>query len=632
MKILKYILSALLIAAGSFQLAAEDYAIEVDAEKKTIHIGKIALPGNVPLLDYLNTLPEFSNRNGGTFLDRYDLKIDGKLVGDDAKDAVLANTFLREVEKIEISTSPSETHIKNGISGTINIIPVAIRKGVSGDVSVQYSTATGIMPTASIRYSDGKKFEISADLDFDIYYPDIVTLEERYGAGYSIVSEDTVKVNYYGHMARIYAKWAITDKDVLKIWLRQNHSTSRLENSSFITRVDDMSPTMGRGWQYTSTERRSSKTSTKSLSMTAIANYERSLKRGHLQVNTDYTFSSGSPLERDEFNTELESLTKFDIRGRQLNVKAVLNSSLQSDRGIQNGLAYLSPMIQLIFNGKHIKAILNGRYKSYSRTFAKDGCGIYNGWSHDWSAEANAIWQMKDHHALRLKLIRSTGVADNSLVYPELIYDGDKQVWVKGNPDLKGSVTNSANLEYITDWTNGRHSLIFEASAEYNVQGRQIDYTLQYAGGSGVSYLFPVNTNYSDVVSFTSMLNWSYGPFWVTVGGNYFYNVGYARTYNLKASYFNFHLTPSVKLDNNWLINASYRYNSKVYKENGTLGECSVLTLRVSKSLKRWSFHLGIRGIFDHYTTDEERTSSEVIYKTYDTYKRTVFLGANFNI
>lgn len=611
-------------------LQAQEYEVEVTASNKTIWVSKLSLPSDMALLDYLLTLPELVDRNADTFLERFDIKLDGKLIGD-SKDAFLHNTFLREIEKIVISTSPSDAHIKNGISGSVNIVPRPMEKGFSGDATVQSSLFTGVMPTANLRYSDGKRFEMRADINFDIYYPTKLAYQEKMAETFTMSGTDTTRENYLGQMARVYAKWKISDKDVLKLWVWQNYMQVNYTTKSFSSKLEDMSGTMGPGWMFRTSERTFSESHQKQLTFNAMVDYTRTIETGELNVNANYHGSSDYPGQKDEFNMELKSVTKFRIPDRKLNLDAVINFSSISNRHQQNSMLYFSPFLKLDYNGEHIKAILNGRYKGYSRNYCVAGGRPFNGWSQDWTAEGDILWQIVKHHAVRLKLIRSAGVVSNNLVYPELAFDEGAQVWRKGNPDLKGPMTGSANLEYITDWSKDMHHIVFDISAELNMQDRVVENSILFDGEKKVAYVYPRNTSYGNILGLTAMLNYSYGPFSMSFGGNLFYNTKYSLFNRNQASYFNVMFAPSVQLRKNWLINAHFLYNSKMYKDNVILGDCSLLTLRVSKVLKKWTLFASLRDVFDGISTDVEYAENETLYKTYDPYLRTFELGASFH-
>lgn len=622
------ILAMLLIPAF---LRAQEYEFEVTANNKTIWVSKLKVPSNMPLLDFLLTIPELSDRNSDTFLERYDIMLDGKIISD-SKDAFLQNTFLREIEKIVINTSPDNTHINNGFSGSIDVVPLSIEKGFSGDVAAQISTGNSVMPTANLRYSNGKSFEARADLNFDIYNPTRFEYRERDGEGYTTSEVDTIRTDYLGQLARLYAKWRISDRDIVKVWFWQNYMYQSTNTSSTFTKTEDMSASHGPGWLFSSAGSESRTDSGERLALNAIVDYERILETGSLKAGADFHSYMNYPGTKDELNMELKSVTNFRIPERQLKLEAAMNFSANSNRDMQDELLYFSPIVKLDFKGKFIKAILNGRYKGYSRNYCASEGLPYNSWASDWTAEANIFWQIRDHHALRLKMVRNTGAAANSLVYPELICDEGSQVWRMGNPKLLGPVTNSANIEYITDWSKGLHRIVFNLKAELNRRDRVIENIILFDSSKGVPYVYPVNTSYGDVMGMTAMLNYSYGAFSMSLGGNLFYNTEYSLEDKSRGGYFNIMFAPSIQLENNWLINANYQYNSEVYTGNAILGECSILAIRINKVLGKWTLFSAIGDVFDGISTDVEYLDGEVLYRTYDPYIRSFTVGASVRL
>lgn len=609
---------------------AQDYDIEINADKKIIHVQQLSLPGNMSVIEYLANIPELIDRNADTFLSRYDIKYDGKIVTD-SKDAILANTFLGEIKTIEITTSPSDAHIKNGLSGSINIVPLPIKDGFSGNATVQGAYNTGVMPSLKLDYSDGKKVEVRAVLDFDIYYPNKISYTERIAKKYTEYIYDTNRVRAVEQLARVYAKWKISEKDELKIWLVESGGWGKSTINETTARIYDMSDISGEGWLYKTVGSNTSNTAMNELLFATFMEYRRVTKPGEFKFNADYHLNNVSKHKKDEFNASVTSISNFNLKRGLLKFEATLNSSFNSNRDFQNSMFYISPFLKLEYKSDRVKALLNGRYKGYARNYKPQGYNLFNGWSHDWTAEADVLWQIVDHHALRLKLTRSVGVASNNLVYPEYVYNEADQTWTKGNPDLLGPVTNDIELRYITDWSNGPHSLIYEVSADYNTQDRIVDYNILHDPYRKIVYKYPVNCSYGGIVSLTSLLNYSYGPFSMSFGGNVFYNIQNARYTNLKATYFNINFNPTVQLKNNWMVSAFFLYTSKVYKEYATLGDNFSMDISVSKKINKWTLFATLRDVFGGLATDKENGANYVEFKTYDPNMRALVIGAKIS-
>lgn len=629
MKLRLRILFSILAVLLPMLLSAQEYEVEITATNKTIWVSKLPLPPNMTVFDFLMTIPELINGSSDSFLERYNIQLDGKII-DDSRDAFLQNTCLREVEKIVISNSPENTHINNGFSGSINIVPLPIKKGFSGDVVAQTVIGSSILPTANLRYSDGQRFEVRVDLDLDLSRFTKQVLSETVGKGYSITSVDTTRSKYLGQLARIYAKWKISDKDVLKVWFWQNYMSTGTTAFSTSTRIDDKSDIYGPGWQFSNTERSSSTSSARRLDFNAIIDYSRTMDKGDFKANADYHSYNSYPGKKDELNMELKWISKFNFADRKLNLEAAVNFSSNSNRGRLDNMHYFSPILKLDYKGKKVKAVLSGRYKGFLRNYCPEGGSPYSGWAQDWTAEAKVLWQIADHHALRFMLVRNAGVASNNLVYPETIYDGASKMWRRGNPKLLGPETGSANITYITDWKKGPHSFIVNVSAEMNRRNRVIENSVRFDSSRGVPYVYPVNISFGDVFGLSAMLNYSYGPFYMTVGGNVFRNLKYSLYNERRAGYFNLSFAPSIQLKGNWLINAGYLYNSKVVTDNAEQGDCSLLSLRVCKSLNNWTFFAAIQDVFDGLSVDVE-SGYENIYRTYDPYPRLVEIGASIH-
>ena len=622
-------ISSILLMPFTLPLRAQDYEIEINSDKKIIYVDKLSLPGDMALVSYLMTLPELADNDKDTFLSRYDIELDGHLVSD-SRDALLASLFLRDIKEIHISSSPSKSHIKNGLSGTINIKPVTIQKGFSGNATLHGAIKSGFMPSVNLSYSDGAKFEARADFDLDIYFPTSISSVREIAESFTRFGDDTLTNRWTSQMARIYSKWQPNRNDEVKVWFWQNYTKENSTTSSFRTTIDDKSAELGPGWQYSSTETYSTSENSKSFSCVAIVDYTHQIKTGELNANFDYHYNSSPGDKSDALNVELKNVTKFYFSEKKLTLNASLSANSESHRNFQNSTFNISPLLKLSYDSNRIKAAIEGRYKAYSRTYGVQDMKQYSGWYHDWTCDAGILWQVASHHALRLHMTRNFDFPSSDLIYPEPIFDPKSQLWRKGNPDLKGPVISSANIEYITDWARDAHKIIFDIRAEYNHKDREINYTIIHDSERELLYTYPVNTSHSDIVSLSTMLSYANGPFSMTLGGNFFYNTGFAYITNLKASYFNLQFCPTIQLKRNWLLNAGFLFNSKMYKENVIIGSSAVLNMGVNKTIGKWTLFASIQDIFDWTSTDQEQRSRQLVLTTYDPFYRSFNIGANF--
>ena len=216
-----FLATATLMTASSVSYAQNEapkpnYMLEILPTKKVIHVKETGLPGNTKLREFLGILPELLQRGDDGLFTNYDIQFDGKSTGS-ARDVILETTWIGDVEKIEITSSPTVTQQKSGQGGVINIVPVKLKEGFGGNVTLDASTEWDAMPSLNLNYKN-KKLEIRGNLSLEYY--DIVKDKEyktTYDT-YKVEALDSLWLKNYLQTAKVNMVYTFSEKSKLKAW------------------------------------------------------------------------------------------------------------------------------------------------------------------------------------------------------------------------------------------------------------------------------------------------------------------------------------------------------------------------------------------------------------------------------
>ena len=452
-----------LIAALLFSLPAlladDSYLLEILPTKKVIYVKNTGLPGNTSIHDMLMMMPELLNRGSDDLFDNYDIQYDGKST-ESGRDAILLNTWIGEIEKVEITTSPTVTQQKNGVSGIINIIPHQLNEGFGGEAALTGTTEWDVIPTVNLEYKN-KKLELRGGLSLEYYRPTFSSRIEDVSDVIRVVETDTTHQRYCQETAKLCMKYKFSDKDNIKAWVWESWSNDFQETSKY--RMEgpvtlNLSSTDG-----LEVTRRN--TAEKDLNVTAIAEYEHFFNAGaKVNVTANYQYNklesvTGTDEAQSAFISghinpnNLNGEVKFtipvsSIRRGAAAIETGVNSTYQSDIVTANRSSslYLSPFFTFKYEGDVISANGGVRYTYYSRSCSFGDEPTFRRNDHDILGNVNVVWQIVPHHALRFLTARNLLRPTDMMLYPEPLWIQSQGEWHVGDKDIMPAHVTTAEL------------------------------------------------------------------------------------------------------------------------------------------------------------------------------------------
>lgn len=607
----------------STSLHAQDYAVEIQPDKKIINIGKIGLPENTSLYNLLKMLPEFTNRDGDALIDGFDVQIDGKSTGE-SRDVILTNMKLYEIKKIEVSDSPTAAQQRNGQAGVLNIVPVDKKEGLEGSVRTFVSSSLDISPDVVLNYKKNK-MELYGYFGMEYYRNTSSNLYDKTAPDYYVLGTDKLLRSFCQETARIDLKFTPSKKNEFRLWVWESCSAGRdvkTESFSFLRNrpdLDDMGQSGGVIRELTDTVRTST-LSERIQSFTAMAEYKHIFSRGSkFIVSTDYSVGNRvNAVCPQSSSTEI----KFEIPdSRRFSLKAGANGSLKINDITydDNRTIYLSPFAEFRVRTEKFKLNAGARYQYYSR---------FGQGSHDITANVNALWQITGHDAVRLMANRYITRPSFDKVYPNLTFDVASGKYVKGNPSLGQTTMHTLDLGYIFDRQVNGWSFVTNFSIGYNRvdnlpeecvvldEDKRIFYTTFQ--GSGVNNIFNAKLNAIMQVGILTL----------SLTGNVFHNAVSLKKGGGRFNAYNLSAVGVLRFRGNWTLDVHSIYNGKVRRMDDVLGDCLFTSVSVNKTIGKWTLNFHLSDVFDYYTSSEERKGDVIMTSLIDLYTRSI--GAGF--
>lgn len=611
-------------------LSAQDYFIEVTPDKKIIHLSGTSLSGDTPVQYILQMIPELIIRGDIDFAN-YDLQLDGKSVGE-SRDYILSLTVIKDLDKIEISTSSVSTQQKNGLSGVINFVTKTPDEGLGGQVSMAATTSPNIMPNARIMYKKGK-LELTGFGNMQYYN---AKQEKTYTSALKN-STDIGKINgnyrYTQATARVNAKYSFTEKDELKGWLLLSSSKEYEQQvQEYIRTIKGLTP-LGPEWSYFSVLNDTSHSDNRVRLLNTQAEYKHTFGENHM-----LSFSAGYQLDRvDKYvNSELKyDVPLFIQDGHKLQMKLALNYTgkiAETDDAGSSSL-YLSPLAEFKYSTDKWTVIGAARYQMYDRYYSlkknlrsKDFSSI----EHDIIGNVNALWQFEPHKAVRFTLSRNLLRPSDEMLYPEMTWYQSKKEWILGNPKLSRAYLHTIEADYIMDWeSKGRH-FTFNAGLQYNKSDDLIQTIRRHDEENEKFYNTFANSGKNDILATNLLLVYNYDIFSFAVAGNLFCNFKEENGERNHYNYFNLSFSPIFNFEGGWNLSGKMVYNSTVLQAGSELGDCLLAAIRLDKKYKQWIFHIELNDIFDYISSDYSNINDNIVSVNYDMYRRYFGIGATF--
>lgn len=622
--------------------AQEKYKVEIKNDQKILHVDALGLPGTMSVAEVLRMLPEILNRPSISIFENYDIQMNGFSVGN-SKEQFLNQTFLADVEKIEISEDPVSSYQSNGHGGSINFTLRSRNEGSSGKLNLSAYSLYELQPTVQYNYNR-EKFTFYAWVAYDHYRP-ATTFEDRMNSSPELVfSSDTTmkKIDY--QMARLYMEYKPTDKDVLSVQVFETYAKTGADyaHAEVGSYLIDNSSESSKGLSISSNLKYTHKF--KSSKLTAEARYEYNPTANGMKFGSNrfYDIDNKSnnfsgKLEYD-YSFRPEGLMKSGSFSAGVNYKFNRNESgrheefnpglgiIKNDVDMTTRIGFVSPYVKTEWELGKWRLKLSAEYQMYNYRLKEVNAEPFTKQQNDFTGKFIAGCQMLPHHHVRILASRSIRRPSNFQVYPYPVYDVTKRYYYKGSTDINPELSSEIGLDYITDHTTSQGDFfLLNVNASYiNVEG--IIGTSSNVARSEFSYPYRVyeNNGTNNIFKASAMILYSIGRFSISFTGTVFDNHIVVKGISDQYSYFSLAVLPSVALKNNWSLAASAIYASPVNTRDSELGQSSFVHLRVSKSWEK--LILSLQGFLPlsarvtDLTIDAQNKFSIRRYSPYDAY------------
>ncbi|MBQ0123255.1 MAG: outer membrane beta-barrel protein [Bacteroidales bacterium] len=639
--------SICIIVLTGVAASAQNQSVEIIPGKKIIYVDKIGLPGYVNVSDLLQIFPECIAR-GDELYSNFDIQYDGKSVGA-GRDIFLFQTKLSQIEKIEISTSSVATQQNSFYSGIINLIPRKLEEGISGDVYLDASSEPGLMPSADINYGK-EKLQLYGHADLEALWPYDYRTFRQTTPQYLWEGEKMSDGKYFQETANLIVKYDISDKDILKGWFVEsceNSKTTQIQNNHFEIDGKDI---VGEGWAQI----KNYKDTTFSVNKTTLLNAKGEYSH-KFNPNSTLTIFAGmeskpcigsSANRQNAVDGQAKMTFPLMIRDGKKLLSMITGMNVSYKRSTTNILegrtTYLSPYFTFQQRSDRWSTDVTFRYQYYGRDFnmLKEKT-VKNVDNHDFIGEINTIWRMKDHHALKLSLVRNTIQPTEAMLYPDPYFDVSSKRWKIGNPDLSNAYLHTVKLEYMFDWQRNGHNILFNVNGGYIRGDGLIEERDQVIYENPVKesdkaftsvYTTYENTGISNIVMANMSVIYSYNILTLAVSGNFFSNTMLKNKEREHCNYFNVGLTPIFNFEGDWMLSGRFIYNSAIERRYEMDGDCFLGQIKFAKRLGNWTLHLEFSDVFDNVTTDISQSGANTTEYAYDLYNRRIILGVSYRI
>lgn len=645
MKSAKSLLFLLLSVCIATYASAQNQSIEMTPGKKVIYIDRFGLPGYVNVSELLQFFPECVAR-GDELFSNFDIQYDGKSVGS-GRDIFLFQTKVSQIEKIEISTSSVATQQNSFYSGTINLIPKKLEEGISGDAYLDLTSEPGLAPSVDINYKK-EKLQMYGHADLEAVWPNDYRTFKQTTPQYISDGEEISGGKYFQETAKLNVKYDINDKDVIKGWFvesSENYNIAQIQNSHIEL---DGREIYGNKWARIEDYRDTTFSASRTMLINAKGEYSHKFSpNSTLTLFAGMDFKPGNSSNRQNaFDGQAKITFPLILRDdkKPLAMVAGMNASYkQSTTSVIEGAStYLSPYFTLQQRSDRLSTDITFRYQYYGRNFSmlKEDTAKSTG-DHDFTGDINALWQIKDHHALKFSLGRNIIRPTEEMLYPDPYFDFSLKRWKIGNPNLANAHLHTIKLEYIYDWQRNGHNIIFNVNGGYIrsdglIESRDYaiyDNLIEEEGDNPTQvYTTYENTGISNIATANMSVIYTYNILTLTVSGNLFSNTMLKNNEREHCNYYNIGLAPIFNFDGDWVLSSRFVYNSAIERRNEINGDCFLGQIKFAKKLGNWTLHLEFSDIFDNVTTDISKTRANITEYAYDLYNRRIMLGASYRI
>lgn len=640
-----FLLSICFVVLTCAETSAQNLSVDMIPTKKIIYVDKIGLPGYVNVNELLQMFPECMAR-GDELYSNFDIQYDGKSVGA-GRDIFLFQTKLSQIEKLEISTSSVSTQQNSSYSGVINIIPKKLEHGLYADAYLDATTDPSVVPSADINYGT-KKVQLYGHADVEATWPKDFRTFRQTTPQYNLNGDQSNRGNYFQQTAMLNVKYDISDNDVLKGWFVESVENSTIDQFQSNHYEIFENNAVNNGWAFIENYNDTTHSVNKNTILNAKGEYAHKFNpNSTLTVFAGMEFKpriGSSSNHQNIYDGQAKMAFPLLIRdGKKLlsMITGVNVTYKQLATGITDGTnTDLSPYFTFQQRSDHWSTDVTLRYQYYGRNFSllndetrKDNV------NHDFTADINTIWRMKDHHALKLSLIRNIVRPTEAMLYPDMYFDAGLKRWKIGNPSLANAYYNTIKLEYMFDLQRNGHNLIFNVNGGYIRANDMIeekdsvvfDNPSKYAQSILVCKSYE-NTGVSNIAMANVQVIYSYNILTLSLSGNFFSKTMLKNTGNEHCCYYNIGFTPIFNFPGDWMLSGRFVYNSAIERQNEKNGDCFFGRIKFAKKINRWTFHVEFSDIFDNVTTDDSYSGVNTTEYAYDLYKRSVIFGVNYRM
>lgn len=644
--------------------------VNLGIEEKVIYVNELGLAPNTILLEAIKMAPEFLSRDENSILENFDVTINDIPVGA-AKESILTNTFIYEVQAVEITTDPAVAQSSNGVGGVINIIMDPVNEGLSGNVNVSLSTTFSASPSFNINYRKDK-FSLSAS-GFASYTHTFHKNEEISEEGANTTFNRTaIRNRTLNEAVKLGIFYDFTQNDKLTCWFLQDFQKDRQNDSTIAYMLNGDKA-------YTDGIFKKSNPIAKN-DINIITKYEKRFSRDwqklqiSLSYHTDFQDDSSAvdykgDYYKDVFSDKyrrcyngnphqvnLSAYYRFHLlpasSEHTLKIKIGANLGFEYINDINTSSTYLTkrimtdhkdtistqsanyklaPYFQLYYIWKRLQVTAGARYQFKSNSEHVNSMSWQTDNFHDLLFNAAVIFTPATDHNLKLSTSRTVNTPSNQQLFEGEYYTPYNNVIYCGNPELRQSYIHNLKLEYTYMFKNPLHSLQLNAAVEYINIADIIEKIIDFSPEYHVQYTTWENQGTANIIDANVSLYWSTKVFSMTLSANIYDRLSKSPDKSISHNLCgNIMFSPVLNFERGWMASARFIYNSPILQGSTTIGDRIFMTISASKAWGPWSLRLDFGNIFDYTSTDITLTPEKTVTRTYNPYNSLILVGFTY--
>ena len=648
---------------------------EFTPTKKIINVEPLGLNSNNSIQVVLDMVPELIGRDGTSLYGNYAVQIDGNDVGE-SRDIVLLQTRVVEVEAVEIIELPTVSEQSGGQGGVINIRRKQLEEGFHGDVMLDGEVMWEVMPSVMFNYKKGP-WSLRTSLTGSYSNVDRNKETDEYFRRHRDHTYDTIKSEYWQQTFKANAGYKQSN-DELNLGFMLSYGDEKQHTGSDVDRYVPIRQDTFRiieGWNHADAhEQRLSIMASMDythtfdyggkINLSVVYSYLWDRQPSHMWTdgNLKESFIGGlgprkdvnnedkphdltadlrtiQPLWKGENNNifKLTAGSNFIVSGgksyslEQQEKPSVLGNEVFMERDMKYINTYIAPYVQfdLIYGRWAMQA--GAKYHFFDRDITSKEQHMNFDDEHDWTFNASLSCRVADHHLLRAVAARNLLRPTNAQKDTVLILNQIQSIYTKGNDNLKSTYTYNVNLHYLFDYNDKGHAVVLDVGGEYIRAEGLIRSKIFIDPDVRVHYLGYYNVGKSDIMQLNTSLYYKYSIFSMAFSANVFGHFSNLNEQQSTMWYYNICFTPILRFDREWSLSGKVLYNSKVIEEGKEQGDYVSLSVRLSKTIKKWNIHVDFDNLFNYTIKDEFVTDNSHGVTEYELYPRTFRIGFGYS-